>query len=140
MTEPQIDAKDETTEDVEEQEDEEVEALALRRGRRNRNEKSSRLSALELLKKCKAEGKKHAFEVGEVENLYEVVTEEEYSSRVQGRIESNFVVGSGYDDDGREVFDEDYDYNSDDDSKRPGDRKVKKRKGNDVEKGAKDGE
>ena len=126
--------------DTEEQDDEEeLESnLAQRRGRRNRGEKNSRQSALELLKKCKAEGKKHAFEVGEIENVYEEVTEEEYSSRVQGRIESNFVVGSGYDDDGREIFDEDYDYNSDEE---PSNRKsMKKRKIMEGEKGNKEAE
>merc|ERR1711879_345549 len=97
-----------------EDDEEEIETnLASRRGRRTRGDKNNRMSALEQFKKMKAEGKKHAFEVGEIDNVYEEVTEEEYSNRVQGRIESNFVVGSGYDDDGREIFDEDYDYNSD---------------------------
>ena len=119
--------------------EEEEDTLASRRSRRsNKNDKNSRLSALELLKKCKAEGKKHAFEVGEIDNIYEEVTEEEYSSRVQSRIETNFVIGSGYDDDGREIFDEDYDYNSDDE-RRPDDRKpIKKRKA-DGEKGDQEG-
>ncbi|KAG8188182.1 hypothetical protein JTE90_019460 [Oedothorax gibbosus] len=78
------------------------------RSRRVKHDKHGRLAAFEKLKACK--GSKHKYEVKEESKVYEEVSEKEFSKIVQQRQEDDWIVddnGSGYCEDGREIFDDD---------------------------------
>ncbi|XP_028655248.1 DNA polymerase alpha catalytic subunit isoform X1 [Erpetoichthys calabaricus] len=82
--------------------------LATSRSRREKKEKTGRKSALDLLKKAKA-GEKIKYEVEDFSSVYEEVDEEQYSRLVRERQDDDWIIdddGTGYVEDGREIFDE----------------------------------
>ncbi|XP_010764060.1 DNA polymerase alpha catalytic subunit-like, partial [Notothenia coriiceps] len=85
--------------------------LAMSRSRREKKEKTGRKSALEQLKKAKR-GEKIKYEVEKFSSVYEEVDEQQYSEMVRGRQEDDWIIdddGTGYVEDGREIFDDDLD-------------------------------
>lgn len=71
----------------------------------SRRNKDSKSSALEALAAARKSGKKNRYE-NEDDNLYDYVTEDEYK-KLQAERGTEFVVGgSDYEDDGREIYDE----------------------------------
>ncbi|PVD18466.1 hypothetical protein C0Q70_21015 [Pomacea canaliculata] len=87
-------------------------SLAQSRSRRERVDKTGRLAALERLRKAKQQGVKNKFEIDDEKNVYDLVEESEYSDMVRQRQEDDWIVdddGSGYVEDGREIFDDDMD-------------------------------
>ncbi|KAM9332035.1 DNA polymerase alpha catalytic subunit isoform 2-T2 [Pholidichthys leucotaenia] len=85
--------------------------LAKSRSRREKREKVGRKSALEQLKKAKM-GEKIKYELKEVTSVYEEIDEEQYSKMVRERQEDDWIIdddGTGYVEDGREIFDDDLD-------------------------------
>ncbi|CAB0032425.1 unnamed protein product [Trichogramma brassicae] len=91
--------------------DPQFEPLATQRNKRQKVDKSGRLAALDRLRKLK--GKKNTYEVEELQNVYDEVNEDEYGQKVLDRQYDDWIVddagGSGYVEDGREIFDDDLD-------------------------------
>ncbi|KAL4705659.1 hypothetical protein ACJJTC_011221 [Scirpophaga incertulas] len=86
------------------------ESIANQRAKRQKVDKHGRLSAFEKLKQLKGKGSKHKYDVNEVENVYDTVDEKEYTDRVLQRQEDDWIEnddGTGYVEDGREIFDDD---------------------------------
>ncbi|XP_013856123.1 DNA polymerase alpha catalytic subunit, partial [Austrofundulus limnaeus] len=85
--------------------------LAKSRSRREKREKVGRKSALEEIKKAKM-GQKIKYEVEDLVSVYEEVDEAQYSKMVRERQEDDWIIdddGTGYVEDGREIFDDDLD-------------------------------
>ncbi|XP_048866083.1 LOW QUALITY PROTEIN: DNA polymerase alpha catalytic subunit [Brienomyrus brachyistius] len=83
--------------------------LATSRSRREKKEKVGRKAALEMVRKAKR-GEKLKYEVEELSSVYDMVDEDQYSRMVQERQEEDWIIdddGTGYVEDGREIFDED---------------------------------
>jgi DNA polymerase alpha subunit A len=85
--------------------------LATSRSRRERNPraaKTGRFSALEKLKAQRESGKKHLSDVGDVQNVYDVVDVDQYSEMVTNRVNDDWIVDDdgSYVEDGREIFDD----------------------------------
>ncbi|KAJ8278149.1 hypothetical protein GJAV_G00084410 [Gymnothorax javanicus] len=82
--------------------------IAVSRSRRAKKEKVGRKSALEQLKAAKR-GEKLKYEVEDLTSVYEEVDEEQYSRIVRERQDDDWIIdddGTGYVEDGREIFDE----------------------------------
>lgn len=65
---------------------------------------------MERIKKSRETGEKVEYEFEEEERVYDLVDEDKYAQIVQERQEEDFIVdddGTGYTDDGREIFDDD---------------------------------
>ncbi|XP_017784640.1 PREDICTED: DNA polymerase alpha catalytic subunit isoform X2 [Nicrophorus vespilloides] len=89
------------------------EIVAEPRVKRQKTDKFGRFAALQKLKELK--GSKHKYEVDEIDNVYDNVDENEYTKRILERQDDDWIVddgGSGYVEDGREVFDDDLDSES----------------------------
>uniref|UniRef100_A0A674EQ47 DNA polymerase n=1 Tax=Salmo trutta TaxID=8032 RepID=A0A674EQ47_SALTR len=83
--------------------------LAMGRSRREKKEKTGRKSALEQLKRAK-KGEKVKYEVRGCGCYSQEVDEEQYSRMVRERQDDDWIIdddGTGYVEDGREIFDED---------------------------------
>lgn len=112
----------------------------MERPKRQKKDSSGKMEAFEKLKKVKSGGGKNKYEVAPMENVYEEVTEAEYTEAVLKRQHDDWIVGDckirfffyilskfsslyiivsctsdgaeGYVEDGREIFDDDLDEES----------------------------
>nr|XP_058965646.1 DNA polymerase alpha catalytic subunit-like [Pocillopora verrucosa] len=85
---------------------------STRRSTRTVKRNAGKTSALDKIRKFRETGERSTFEVGNLDDVYQVVNEDEYSDIVRKRQEDDWVVdddGTGYVDDGREIFDDDLD-------------------------------
>ncbi|KAL3848220.1 hypothetical protein ACJMK2_019093 [Sinanodonta woodiana] len=97
--------------------------LAHSRSRRDKIDKKGRASAFEKLRKVKQSGEKNKYDLEEEKAVYDIVDEDQYSEIVRQRQEDDWIIdddGTGYVEDGREIFDEDLndDQSSKDDKKK----------------------
>ncbi|XP_075815002.1 DNA polymerase alpha catalytic subunit isoform X2 [Microtus pennsylvanicus] len=106
------------------------------RARREKKSKKGRQEALERLKKAKA-GEKYKYEVEDLTSVYEEVDEEQYSKLVQARQDDDWIVdddGTGYVEDGREIFDDDLEDDALDTSGKGSDGRAHRKDRKDVKK------
>merc|ERR1739838_1020033 len=91
------------------------ESVASSRSRRQNPrtaDKNGRKDAFARLREQNRSGAKHKYEISEMEDVYEEVDEREYSKRRQDKLQDDWIVdddGSGYVEDGREIFESDDD-------------------------------
>ena len=75
-----------------------------------RRSSSAKEKVLERLKNYRKTGEKVDYAGGDDDDVYDYVEEDEYAQIVQERQQDDFIVdddGTGYQDDGREIFDDD---------------------------------
>lgn len=96
--------------------------------------KAKKVSALEALKAARESGRKRLCDVGQVENVYDVVDESEYSDLVVNRRKDDWIVEDegDYFEDGREIFDDDDDGDIGDEGGGGGGGQLKKSRGKEV--------
>ncbi|XP_076255109.1 DNA polymerase alpha catalytic subunit [Rhynchophorus ferrugineus] len=85
-----------------------------RRPKRQKRETSYKAKAFEKFKQLKS-GTRNKYEIEEIENVYETVAEKDYVKTVLERQDDDWIVdddGHGYVEDGRDIFDDDLDYES----------------------------
>ncbi|KAJ8920671.1 hypothetical protein NQ315_004810 [Exocentrus adspersus] len=85
-----------------------------RRSKRSRRETSYKAKAFEKFKQLKS-GNRNKYEIEELDSIYETVDEKEYIQQVISRQDDDWIVdddGSGYVEDGRDIFDDDLDSES----------------------------
>ncbi|CAH1175786.1 unnamed protein product [Phaedon cochleariae] len=85
-----------------------------RRSKRARRETSYKAKAFEKFKQLKS-GTRSKYEIEELDNVYEIVEEKDYVRKVLDRQDDDWIVdddGSGYVEDGRDIFDDDLDSES----------------------------
>lgn len=82
--------------------------LAKNRSRREKKDRYGRKSAFEQFREARS-GQRPRYAISEERNIYEEVDEEEYSKIVRDRQDDDWIVddGTGYVEDGREIFDDD---------------------------------
>jgi len=82
--------------------------LAKNRSRREKKDRYGRKAAFEQFREARS-GQRPRYAISEEHNIYEEVDEEEYSKIVRDRQDDDWIVddGTGYVEDGREIFDED---------------------------------
>jgi len=82
--------------------------LARNRSRREKKDRYGRKAAFEQFKEARS-GQRPRYAISEERNIYEEVDEEEYSKIVRDRQDDDWIVddGTGYVEDGREIFDDD---------------------------------
>lgn len=80
------------------------------RAKRQKVDKTNKFAAFQKLKELKDQGVKNKYELTADENVYEELSEKEYTKRVLKRQEDDWIDddgGDGYVEDGREIFDDD---------------------------------